>query len=140
MVVTRAKNNAGFVLVGEEIERASVMFNIGIDVLTILNSQALLNAEYIKDCIALEDYYKLTMGLRDLCDSSKVYTVTEVKRAICNKYHMTTTHFNKVLKGATKRPIFHCEKCGRIIPETQFERSGGICTDCLSNEIYSIDQ
>lgn len=135
MVTTLAKNNVPFLLTSEEILKATVIFDVGEDVLTVLNLKGLLNSEYIRDCVALSDYRKLIRGISEINDTSKVYTFPDVKKAICERYHMTTTHFNQVLRNATKLPIFACTECGQLINETQYRRSGGKCHDCVSLDV-----
>lgn len=137
MVTTLAKNNIPFLLTHDEILRATVIFSLAEDVLTTLNLRGLLNSEYIRDCIALEDFRKLIRGITEVNDTSKIYTMPEVKKVICERYHMTSTHLNQVIKNATKRPIYACTGCGAIINETQFMRTGGKCPECASIDIMN---
>lgn len=129
------KTNLSFLLTDEMIKRASAMFDIEEATLTHLNDMGLLNTEYIRNAIILQDYERLTKGLTYLIDGSASYTFGEVKKSIAAKYNLTEHQITKIVSHPSRQGLFFCTKCGKIMKASEYKRTGGVCPECFVKTI-----
>ncbi|TGX80493.1 hypothetical protein E5358_12615 [Palleniella muris] len=127
--------NLKFLLTDEMILRAAAIFDLDEATLRRLNDMALLNTEYIRNAIIIRDYEKLTKGLLYLAQDNKAYTYSEIRQAIAKKYRVTPEQVSRQVSSKTKKGLFYCKECGKIMKEAEWKRTGGVCSSCFVDQI-----
>lgn len=123
-----------FTLRPKDIEKASDLFGIEIAILERLNVQRLLNATYIRNLLIRADYERLTSGLHWLEHQDKKYNFPEVLRALSREYNISQQNLKEILHGRNEALMF-CNRCGKRIGKSQYNRTKGFCSICFSDTL-----
>lgn len=123
-----------FTLRKKDLVKASDMFGIDLALLERLNSQRLLDATYIRNLLIRADYERLTSGLHWLEHQDKKYNFPEVMRALQKEYNVSKANLKTVLHGRNESIMF-CSRCGIRISRSQFNRTGGMCSNCYADTL-----
>lgn len=121
-----------FTLRPKDLEKASDLFGIEISLLERLNAQRLLNATYIRNLLIRADYERLTSGLHWLEHQDKKYNFPEVLRALGREYNLSQQNLKDILHGKNESLLF-CNRCGKRIGKSQYNRTKGFCSNCFSD-------
>lgn len=118
----------------KDLDKASELFQIDKALLERLNSQRLLNVEYIRNILVRADYERLTSGLHWLEHQDKKYTFPEVMRALQTEYNINKKILNNILHGKNESVLF-CSKCGIRISKQCHTRTNGLCSNCYADTL-----
>jgi len=118
----------------KDLDKASELFQIERAMLERMNSQRLLNTEYIRNVLIRADYERLTSGLHWLEHQDKKYRFPEVMRALQREYQINKDALNKVLHGKNEAVLF-CSRCGIRISRQCYNRTKGLCSNCFADTL-----
>lgn len=118
----------------KDLDKASELFQIDRQLMERLNSQRLLNTEYIRNILIRADYERLTSGLHWLEHQNKNYKFPEVLRALRNEYNINKVTLNQILHGKNESLVF-CSRCGTRISKQCNARTGGLCSNCYADTL-----
>ncbi len=118
-----------------DIQKASSLFDIDEATLHRLNDQFLLNVEYIREELIKHDWNKLVKGLKYLVDQNQGYTYPEVSKAVCDNYNISRRTLTNILKSNHNRNMVFCKRCGTRISKVLYERTGGLCSNCVAETL-----
>ena len=124
-------NKIQYVLRDVDIQKASAIFGVDEATLQRLNDQFLLNVDYIRDEIIRSDWRQLIKGLKFLVEKDKGYTYPEVAKAICRHYNISRKALTNIINSKHNRNMVFCKRCGIRISKVAYERTGGLCNNCL---------
>lgn len=100
-----------------------------------LNAIHCLNTLYIRDLLIQYDYHELTRGVEYLATTKKKYNYKEIRMALARAYRMPESEINAAIQGKNNKDLHFCSKCGKRINGHQATRTGGLCSDCLVDEL-----
>lgn len=118
----------------KDLDKASELFQIDKAILERMNSQRLLNVEYIRNLLIRADYERLTSGLHWLEHQDKKYNFPEVMRALQHEYNINKKVLLNVLHGKNEAILF-CSRCGIRISKPVHSRTGGLCSNCFADTL-----
>jgi len=118
----------------KDLDKASELFQLDRALMERLNSQRLLNTEYIRNILIRADYERLTSGLHWLEHQDKNYRFPEVMRALQREYNINNTSLQKILHGRNEAILF-CSRCGIRISKSCHARTGGLCSNCYADTL-----
>ena len=124
-----------FVLTDEQIQRFSDMMGLDPTWVEALNAIACLNTEYIRDLLIRADFNQLTRGLQYIQTVKKSYNYKELRKALARKYNTSESKINEVIQGRNNSALHFCKRCGKRITGRTDQRTHGICTSCMVDEL-----
>ena len=118
----------------KDLDKASELFQIERAMLERLNSQRLLNTEYIRNLLVRADYERLTSGLHWLEHQDKKYNFPEVMRALQREYNINKKTLQNILHGRNEAILF-CSRCGMRVSKQCHDRTKGLCSNCYADSL-----
>lgn len=118
----------------KDLDKASELFQIDKALMQRLNSQRLLNTEYIRNLLIRADYERLTSGLHWLEHQDKKYNFPEVMKALQREYNIDKKALQSVLHGRNEAILF-CSCCGIRISRQVHARTNGLCSNCFADTL-----
>jgi hypothetical protein len=116
----------------KDIEKASDLLDLDKALVERLNSQRLLDTNYIRNLIIRADYERLTSGLHWLEHQDKNYNFPEVMKALQREYNINNKTLRNILHGRNES-IHFCSRCGIRISKQCSTRTGGLCSNCFAD-------
>ena len=125
-----------FILNEAQLEKFCNMFGLDIAAVEPLNSLACLNTEYIRDILIRADYDQLTRGIEYLQTVNRKYNYIEVTKALAKSYRLPQSTVNSILQGKNNsKTMQFCKRCGKRITGRTKERTGGLCSECMTDTL-----
>ena len=123
------------ILTDREIQKASKLLGYEEAVLTQMNSQYLLDVDYIRTLLVKSDYDHLVRGLQYLVDQKGTYSYPEIMAVLKKEYGMSYDELNAAIHGRKNKTIYFCRKCGIRITKVTYNRTDGLCNNCFAETI-----
>ncbi len=117
----------------KDVVKASLIFDIPVDILKKMNEQGLLNAERIKAMVIKQDFLNYKRIIKQKYEGK--YEEGEILAALRKEYDVSLKEIRDIVYGNVNNLGIFCRCCGRRIGNLQAKRSGGLCISCNADSL-----